>query len=221
MELKEVEKQLYDEVKKYLKDRDLRSAVEYGLTPLYGPLMKNPDIALLTFQGGGANKLIQEKAPHQMLYLNDNERFGNVLRKYMNECGLYEKFTKSTVAHAVIFPQAPVTMAQKWLSSKNEPIKFWRDFSVKWTKKLILLQNPKIIIIFGQKTENLLDVKWNNNTLEFPHYGEGEITISEKENSDNFETFKVIYCHHLSQGYTSNGVRKCFNKVKEFLKTNN
>ena len=61
MELKEVEKQLYDEVKKYLKDIDLRSAVEYGLTPLYGPLMKNPDIALLTFQGGGANKLIQEK----------------------------------------------------------------------------------------------------------------------------------------------------------------
>ena len=70
MELKEVEKQLYDEVKKYLKDRDLRSVVEYGLTPLYGPLMKNPDMALLTFQGGGAIKLIQEKAPHQMLYLN-------------------------------------------------------------------------------------------------------------------------------------------------------
>ena len=42
---------------------------------------------------GFINKLIQEKAPHQMLYLNDNERFGNVLRKYMNECGLYEKFT--------------------------------------------------------------------------------------------------------------------------------
>lgn len=220
MELKEVEKQLYDEVKKYLKDKDLSSAVEYGLTPLYGPLMNEPDMALLTFQGAGSNRVIQEKPPAQLLYLSDNEHFGNRLRKNMNECGLYDILRKSTVAHALIFAQAPMSEAPKWLTSQNQSKKFWRDFSIKWTKKLLFIQNPKIIIIFGRKVYELLeDIKWNSKTLDLPHYGEGEMTIY-KENTGNFKTFKVIYCHHLSGSYTKGHVIKCFNKAKELITKN-
>ena len=87
-----LEKQLYKEVDSLLKNEKMREVIKHGITPLYGPIMENPKIALITWQGGGADKIIQKETPKQMLYLTDANAFGRTLRRYMNLCNLFKIF---------------------------------------------------------------------------------------------------------------------------------
>ena len=74
---------LYDEVATLMADSVMASVVKHGLSPLYGPLIDNPDIAIITFQGGGADKQIQTRPPERLLYIDDHHKFGQTLREYM------------------------------------------------------------------------------------------------------------------------------------------
>ena len=79
----------------------------------------------------------------------------------MNLCNLFKIFSTSTVAHALIFPQAPSNEAAKWGTKTKYPlINKWREFSIRWNKKLLLAQNPdywlrdnnnRIVLLHGDK----------------------------------------------------------------------
>ena len=214
-----LEKQLYKEVDSLLKNEKMREVIKHGITPLYGPLMENPKIALITWQGGGADKIIQKETPKQMLYLTDANAFGRTLRRYMNLCNLFKIFSTSTVAHALIFPQAPSNEAAKWGTKTKYPlINKWREFSIRWNKKLLLAQSPELIIIFGKKVCEFLEIEWEEpyKHKNFTEFAEGYLKLKNPETNKEV-LYKTIYCHHLSQGYTKEGVTKAFKRVKVIL----
>lgn len=200
---------MYSEIDDLLADREMNSVVQHGLNAMYGPPIYNPDIALITFQGGGSDCHIQKHPPERLLYLSDSYNFGCNLRKYMREAGMYEILESKTVAHSAVFPQAPTNEANSWLKEKGAKRK-WLEFSIKWNKLLIEKQNPKIIIFFGEKASSAFGVKWNN---------------IERNHKQNHMTYAIsqfmgkpsIYCHHLSQGAPKKESINCFLKAKEII----
>jgi len=218
--LKKTELRLFSEVEKLLSDPILRDVVEYGLTPLYGPMLYKPELALITFQGAGSDKKVYKSAPSKLLYVDDKEKFGITLRKYMQLCGFQKTLEQNTIAHALIFPQAPIDKSPIWANSSDHRIKTWREFSVSWTKILLAVQQPKIILIFGAKARKILtEIDWYKEQQDFPDFAKG--VWEYKNDSNQLQHFTVFYCHHLSQGIKTKKVIKCFNEVKKLINISN
>ena len=81
-----------------------------------------------------------------------------------------------------------------------------------------ILKNPEVIIIFGKKVCEFLEIEWEEpyKHKNFTEFAEGYIKLKNPETNKEV-LYKTIYCHHLSQGYTKEGVTKTFKRVKELL----
>ena len=104
-------RQAYKEAHDLLRDPEMRSVVNGGLTILYGPPIERPDLFLISFQGGGAAPVIYDTWPERLLYLDDEYKlgksfkFGRNLCTYAREVGIYQTIKESTVAVPAVFPR--------------------------------------------------------------------------------------------------------------------
>ncbi|WBQ11043.1 hypothetical protein L2D01_04480 [Hyphomonadaceae bacterium ML37] len=207
----ELEKRLYEECRRMLEDESLSKAVQFGLNPLYGPLKKNPDLALISFQGGGADRHVQTSAPSELLYLSDQYKFGTSLRAHMASAKLSSILQNSTVAHAAVFPQAPTSEASKWINPRDPDRKRWVEFSSHWNEVLLRAQSPKALIFFGEKASNAFGMQWKD--IERNH-GQGHMTFARATWND----IPAFFCHHLSISCPAAEAVRCFQRVGEALR---
>ena len=204
--LLDLTQKMYGEVSELMHDNEMSTVVQHGLNVMYGPPMINPDVALITFQGGGADTTIQKSPPSQLLYRNDPYKFGTALRKYMAVAGLSETLNNRTVAQSVIFPQAPTSQAASWMS-KAGPKARWRIFSKEWTERLLDAQKPKAILVFGDKASNVIGIEWRD--VERRHK-QNHMTFARAD----WRGIPVVFCHHLSIGCPADEAVRCMQEVK-------
>lgn len=192
-----------------LADPDMAAVVAHGLTVCYGPVLARPALAVLSFQGGGADPAIQREPPARLLYAHDPYKFGTALRRYADGAGLAEVIQTSTIAHPVIFPQAPTAEAGRWLTSRG-PRGAWRQLSQTWVARLIEAQRPRAMIVFGDKAGAALPFGWRDE--EFRH-SQNHRTFARGE----WRGIPAIYCHHLSIGCPAAEAEKCFHAVRHLI----
>ncbi len=181
------------------------------ITVLYGPPLVQPDVFLVSFQGGGQDSSPSRRTwPKRLLYLDDTYRFGTQLRKGFRDAGLFETLEKRTVAMAACFPEARSSEADSWMV-KQGPKAEWRVFSTNWVKRMLCATRPRVVLVIGSKASKALgledvwcDVEWRRGAGMV--YGHAEI-----------EGFPAVYCHHLSQGASTDGVQKCLAEVKRLV----
>ena len=202
-ELEQLAQCMYDEAFNRLDE------VASKITVLYGPPLARPDVFLVSFQGGGKDSSPSCRTwPERLLYLDDTYPFGTRLRKEFCDAGLFETLEKRTVAMAACFPEAPSSKAGSWMV-KRGPKAEWRVFSTNWVKRMIGATRPRVVLVFGGKASEALGLKneWHHveRRCSDSHvvYGRAEI-----------EGFPAVYCHHLSQGASADGVQKCLAEVK-------
>ena len=123
----------YSATHKLLKDQELGSVVRHGLSISYGPPIPEPDLLLLTFQGGGGCPVVQKNWPRRLLYLDDDFKFGTTLRRLCRDTGLSASLESSAMAFPAVFPQARSSEAGRW-TKKTGPHSVWRRHSVYWGK---------------------------------------------------------------------------------------
>jgi hypothetical protein len=205
-DLQELEKSLFQEVATLLSEPSLAEVVEHGLSPLYGPLMVRPDLGIITFQGGGADRTIQTCAPDELLYLADPYKFGGALRRYMGRTGLSNTLRKSTVAHAAVFPQAPTSLAGKWLNPSDPSRRRWVDFSRKWNERLIRAQRPKALLFFGEKASRTFGIEWAETER---NHAQHHLTFGKSD----WHGIPAFYFHHLSIGCPESEAMRCLERV--------
>lgn len=204
--LNDLETELYQDVDKMLNSPDLASVVEHGLTPLYGPLIQHPNLALITGQGGGADNTIQSQAPNELLYLADPYKFGSTLRRYMDSSGLSNTLRQSTVAHAAVFPQAPTSQAGKWLNPSDPARRQWVTFSMKWNAALLKAQRPKAMVFFGEKASKTFGINWSDTER---NHAQNHLTFGKSD----WQGIPAFFCHHLSIGCPESEALRCFDRV--------
>ncbi len=207
--IEELLNEAYSTTHDMLRNRELGSVVRHGLLISYGPPIAEPDLLLLTFQGGGECPVVQETWPQRLLYSNDPYRFGKTLQSLCHEAGLSESLHSSAMAFPAIFPQAPTHEAD-WWRKKPGPYLMWRRHSADWVTHLVDAINPKVVIVFGTKASEVLDIRWPH--LERIHK-QGHPTFGVSE----FRGSPAVFCHHLSQGCPRSEALKCFRYAKELL----
>ena len=190
-------------------DSELRSVVQHGLLISYGPPIPEPDLLLLSFQGGGADQVVQKEWPKKLLYLDDPHKFGSTLRALCRDAGLSGSLESSAMAFPAVFPQAPTSEAGRW-EKGPEPYSIWRHHSVDWIERLVKAIRPKVVIVFGDRASRVFDIRWEK---------------IERFHSQNHQTFGLstfqgipaVFCHHLSQGYVKSEALKCFRHAKRLI----
>ena len=81
-ELERLAKRMYSETFKRIEDPVLGRVAKGKVTLLYGPPMVRPDVALVSFQGGGGDRSPSRRTwPKRLLYLDDAFAFGRALCK--------------------------------------------------------------------------------------------------------------------------------------------
>ena len=203
----------YSSTHDLLKDPELGSVVQHGLLISYGPPIPNPDLLLLTFQGGGESPVIQETWPRRLLYANDPYKFGKTLRSLCHDTGLSTSLQNSTMAFPAVFPQAPSREAGHWIK-KAGPHSVWRHHSAGWVERLVEAIKPKVIIVFGNKASDVFDIRWDK--IERNH-SQNHQTFGES----TFQGAPAIFCHHLSQGFVRSEALKCFKYAKRRISERN
>ena len=188
---------------------ELGSVVRHGLLISYGPPIPEPDLLLLTFQGGGECPIVQQTWPQELLYSGDPYRFGKTLRSLCRDTGLSASLNSSAMAFPAVFPQAPPSEADWWMK-KPGPYLVWRRHSADWVTRLVDVIRPKVMIVFGTKASEVLDIRWPN--LERTHK-QGHPTFGVSE----FRGSPAVFCHHLSQGCPRSEALKCFRYAKGLL----
>lgn len=158
--------------------------------------------------------MVQRKWPSELLYLYSPERsgkkykFGKRLRELCRATGLYQSLETSTMAFPAVFPQGPEPEANSWMR-KTGPHSDWRHHSVKWVKRLARVIEPKAVMVFGKKTSDALDIRWDrvkhNHGQNWQTYGESE-----------FQGIPAVYCSHLSRG-PKEEARECFTYAKALV----
>ena len=199
-------REAYSKSHEMLKDPELGSVVQHGLTISYGPPIYKPDLLLLSFQGAGDDKVVQKEWPKKLLYVDSPYKFGTNLRKLCRDTGLYPSLEKSTMAFPAVFPQDKET--KHWRSEK-EPYSVWRCHSVKWVERLVRVIEPKVVMVFGQETSKAFGIRWDN---------------VERNHGQNWQTFGVsqfqavpaVYCCHLSR-YVESEALKCFRYAQRLI----
>ena len=212
-------RQAYKEAHDLLRDPEMRSVVNGGLTILYGPPIERPDLFLISFQGGGAEPVIYDTWPNKFLYVDDYENplkkktgnkfsFEKKLCKYAEEIGIYQTIKESTVAVPAVFPGAKSDDATKWANSKPGPKTDWRKFSVSWVERFVDEVKPKAIIVFGQKASKAIGLKGKWENVEGTPNRSG--TIKMKFGTTIYRGFETVFCYHLSypDGYGGEWVKK-------------
>lgn len=175
----------------------------------YGPPIPEPDLLLLTFQGGGESPVVQETWPQRLLYANDPYKFGTTLRGLSRDTGLLSSLQSSAMAFPAVFPQAPSSEAGRWMR-KTGPHSVWREHSVDWVERLVEKIRPKVVIVFGNKTSEVFDIHWED--VEHLH-SQGHQTFG----VSTFQGAPAVFCHHLSQGYVKTEALKCFKYAKRLI----
>ena len=208
--IEELLREAYSATHELLEQTALSKVVCDGLLISYGPPIQEPDLLLLTFQGGGGCKVEQKTWPDSLLYVDDylydGFKFGKVLGRFCKQVGLWDSLKSSTMAFPVVFPQAPPDKAKLWTRNR-EPYLSWRRHSVCWVKRLTDAIKPKAVIVFGKDTSDALEISWENKEVgpgtRGPIYGEA-----------TFRGAPAVYCHHLSRGYQKDEVARCLEYAK-------
>lgn len=209
-ELERVLSQAYAATHHLLTDPSLGSVVKRGFIISYGPPIVEPDLLLISFQGGGnALKKGQESWEKRLLYLDSCYKFGRNLRNLCRKVGLYGSLENSTMAFPAVFPQAPSSGARKWKNNKG-PYEKWRQHSAEWVKKLTTEAKPKVVIVFGVGASGVLEIAWKEREC---NHGQGWQTFGTSE----FCGAPAVFCSHLSQGYTRSEVLKSLERAKSYI----
>ena len=207
--IEELLREAYSSTHDMLKDSTLGSVVQHGLLISYGPPIPQPDLLLLSFQGGGESPVVQETWPRRLLYANDPYKFGTTLRGLCRDTGLYSSLQSSAMAFPAVFPQAPSSEAGRWMK-KTGPHAVWRRHSADWVERLVKAINPRVVIIFGNKTSEVFDLRWEK--IERFH-SQNHQTYGES----TFQGAPAVFCHHLSQGFVKAEALKCFRYAKRLI----
>ena len=202
-------REAYSATHKMLNDPELGSVVKDGLLISYGPPIPEPDLLLLSFQGGGADQVVQKEWASRLLYLDSQENFGKNLRKLCRATGLYTSLETSTMAFPTVFPQAPSKEADCWEKGKG-PYSVWRQHSVDWVKRLVEAINPKVVMVFGGRASRVFDIRWDK--IERLH-AQNHQTFGES----TFQDAPAVFCHRLSQGFVKAEAFKCFRYAKRLI----
>ncbi len=209
-ELERMLSQAYSETRSLLEDQTLGSVVKRGFIISYGPPILEPDLLLISFQGGRDTlREGQTTWPKRLLYLDSPYKFGRNLRNLCREAGLYSSLETSTMAFPAVFPQAPSSEAGKWKNNK-EPYGKWRQHSTEWVRKLATEAKPKVVIVFGAGASGVLEIAWKEK--EYNH-GQGWQTFGVSE----FCGAPAVFCSHLSQGYSRSEVLKSLARAKTYI----
>lgn len=192
-----------------IEETEMRAVVTRGLSLMYGPPIENPNLAFVSFQGGGADQTIQRTWPPRLLYRDDPYKFGQALRKYCDTAGLRASLDNSAIALPVVFPQAPTAEAASWMA-KSGPKAKWREFSKEWTQKLLLAYQPKVVIVFGEKASRVLGIPWKG--IEKNH-GQRHMTYAHA----HWHGIPMIFCHHLSIGCPESEAIRAFRSARDVL----
>ena len=185
----------YEETFVRLDDPRPSNVVKHKITVMYGPPMVRPDLALISFQGGGGDRSSSAQIwPKRLVYLEDNFDFGRALRSQCALAGLDETLEKRTVAMAACFPEAPRAQAGLW-AAMSAPRAEWRAFSVAWVRKMLAAMSPRAVLIFGMKAKRAMEMQgeWRDeqrDTRNWRAFGRAEV-----------EVCPAIYCQHLSPGW--------------------
>ena len=131
-----------------LRNPELDSIVRHGLLISYGPPIPEPDLLLLSFQGGGGDPEVQKTWPQKLRYLDSPRNFGTALRGLCRETGLYSSLQSSAMAFPTVFPQAPSEDAGRWEKGSGSYSE-WRDHSTRWVRRLVKVIKPKAVMVFG------------------------------------------------------------------------
>ena len=200
----------YSATHEMLKDPELGSVVQHGLLISYGPPIPNPDLLLLSFQGGGKTyRSVQDTWPQKLLYIDSSHDFGTTLRRMCHDTGLTSSLQSSTMAFPAVFPQAPSKEADLWMR-KAQPYSDWRHHSAFWVKRLVKEIKPKVVMVFGDKASRVFDISWKK--VERNH-GSRHQTFG----VSTFEGASAVFCHHLSQGYVKSEALKCFRYANRLI----
>ena len=157
--------------------------------------MVRPDLALISFQGGGGDRSPSAQSwPERLVYLDDDFDFGRALRSQFAAADLAETLEKRTVALAACFPEAPNTEANQWMSTSCARAD-WRVFSVAWVRRMLAAMSPQAILVFGVKASRAMEMEgeWRDEQRDARNwraFGRAEV-----------EGCPAIYCQHLSQGW--------------------
>ncbi len=194
-EIERLAARMYDETFARLKRAHLRDVVEHRITAMYGPPIANPDLMLVSFQGGGADSSPSESTwPDRLRYLNSNFEFGRALRSQFRQAGLYNTLETRTVAIAACFPEARVKQSNRWMAKQGARAD-WREFSANWVRRMVSAMRPRAVLVFGKKASKAvrLDDRWRDEVLDsrgWRAFGRAEM-----------EGCPAVYCQHLSQGW--------------------
>ncbi len=194
-------RRMYDETFERLDDPRLRGVVGGKVTPMYGPPMVQPDLALISFQGGAGDQTPSARSwPEKLLYLDDDFHFGRSLRSQCAEAGLAETLEERTVAMAACFPEAPSAEAGRW-EAKSGPRADWREFSVAWVRQMLAAMSPRAVLVFGMRASRAMGMEgeWRDEHCDgrnWRAFGRAEV-----------EGCPAIYCQHLSQGWNREHVQ--------------
>ncbi len=212
-ELKKLATLMYEEIGVRLQDPALKKVVGCrNITALYGPPMVRPDVALVSFQGGGGDRSpLRLEWPDRLLYLDDEFKFGRELRRAFKEAGLYDTLEHRTVAMAACFPEAPTSEAGKW-SAKGGPRADWREFSSCWVRRMLRAMQPCAVLVFGGRANEALGLadRWRD----AEHRHTDEHLVYERT---EIEDIPAVYCRHLSQGAARGEVQRCLLEIKRLV----
>ena len=203
-------REAYSETQSLLRDPELGSVVKQGFIISYGPPIVEPDLLLISFQGGGDTlREGQTTWPERLLYLDSPYKFGKNLRSFCREAGLYNSLETSAMAFPAVFPQAPTSEASKW-KNNGGPYAKWRRHSTKWVRELVTAAKPKVVILFGVGASDVLEITWKERES---NHGQGWQTFGVSE----FCGAPAVFCNHLSQGYRRSEVLKSLAHAKTYI----
>lgn len=207
--LEELLSQAYCETHELLKRPELRQVVKRGLLISYGPPIQEPDLLLVSFQGGGkTNSEEWTTWPRRLLYLDSDQKFGKTLRELCKRAGLSTSLESSAMALPAVFPQARDDDASQW-KRKTGPYGQWRRHSAEWVTRLTDEIRPRVVMVFGQEASKVLGIEWS------------KVQRRHRQNHQTFglSTFRgapAVYCQHLSRCDKTEAL-KSFRYAKKFI----
>ena len=210
-EIVQLAARMYDETFLRLEHACLQHVVGSRITAMYGPPMQNPDVMLVSFQGGaGDNSPSEPTWPDRLRYLDSEFGFGRAMRRQFREAGLYETLEARTVAMAACFPEAPANESNLWMAKRGARAD-WREFSSNWVRRMVSAMRPRAVLLFGKKASKAvgLDDRWGDEVLD----SRGWRAFARAE----LEGCPAVYCQHLSQGWKREWVQISLREVERII----
>ena len=210
-EIVELAHRMYEETFRRMEDARLRDVVEYRITAMYGPPMRNPELMLVSFQGGAGDASPSEAIwPDRLRYLDSEFDFGRALRSQFGEAGLDKTLEDRTVAMAACFPEAPAKESNRWMA-KHGARADWREFSSTWVRRMVSAMRPRAVLLFGKKASEALGLEghWRDEVFDargWRAFGRAELNGC-----------PAIYCQHLSQGWRRESVQASLRMVRRII----